>query len=200
MKTPAFAVMIIFLLAADLSGAAEAPHALGGFVLGESIEGYGPRLIDDTAVRLRNIGCVMEVDVVPPEGFESGSINYGLCAAKNRILRIKLKYRDRTPEFYKTLLSRYKQRFGDPDEWKGDPFHVVIAWKWYFNDRNNNKISLTLQHNTQDQEEKIGNSVKLTLSDQMAAENSFYRESRGQGEPRSGKEEKTSDWNLLIPR
>lgn len=200
MKIHAVAGMALILFLASTAGAADAPHALGGFVLGESIEGVANRLDMDTVLRVRDTGCLMEVDVIPPEGFVSGSITYGVCVARNRIVRIKLKYEDDSAAFYERLLSRYKQRFGEPNEWKGDPFHVVVVWKWYFKDRDNNKISLILQHNSQDEDEKIGNSVKMTLSNQMAAEIQHYRESRSKGKTAGRQGRKAPDWDQLLPQ
>ena len=200
MKIHAVAGMALILFLASPAGAADAPHTLGGFVLGETIDRYTDRLKMDTVVKVRDTGCLMEVDVIPPEGFVNGSITYGVCVARNRIVRIKFKYEDDSAAFYERLLSRYKQRFGEPDEWKGDPFHVVVAWKWFFKDRDNNKISLILQHNSQDEDEKIGNSVKMTLSNQMAAEIQHYRESRSTGKPAGRQERKAPDWDQLLPR
>ncbi len=182
------------------AGAVDAPHTLGGFVLGDSLDGYADRLDRSTAVKVFHTGCLMEVDVAPPEGFESGSINYGNCAFPNRIVRVKLKYADGSEKFYNALLARYRDRFGPPNEWKGDPFHVVVAWKWYFQDRDGNKISLILQHNRQDEDEKIGNSVKLTLSTQMAAEIRAHRERMSKGRSRAGKGRKSLDWDQLLPK
>ena len=45
------------------------------------------------------------------------------------------------------LLERYKVNLGKPDEWRGDPFNILIAWKWSFTDKDGNNISLILQHN-----------------------------------------------------
>ncbi|AQV02359.1 hypothetical protein B2D07_17360 [Desulfococcus multivorans] len=194
------AVLLFSMLSSGGARAADAPRSLGGFVLGEPISRYGDRLEMDTVIRVRDVGCLMEVDVIPPAGFENGTINYGVCAARDRIVRIKLKYADESRGFYEELLSRYKARFGPPDEWKGDPFHVVIAWKWYFKDRNNDRISLILQHNTQDEDEKIGNSVKLTHSTAMAAEIRHYRERRTREKPPVEKERSVPDWDRLLPR
>lgn len=200
MKIQVIAGIVMIHLFALAAGAAELPRVLGGFVLGESIETAADRLRMDTAAKVRETGCLMEVDVIPGEGFESGSINYGACVAQNRIVRIKLKYADGSEKFFKMLLNRYKQRFGEPNEWKGDPFHVVIAWKWTFKDRDGSRVSLILQHNHQDDEEKIGNSVKLTLSDEMAAEIRHGRKGRSKTKPEAPAIRKTPDWDQLLPR
>ncbi|WP_373500234.1 hypothetical protein [Desulfococcus sp.] len=200
MKIQVIAGIVMIHLLAPWAGAVEAPRALGGFVLGAPIDAVADRLQMDTAAPVRQTGCLMEVNIVPGEGFDSGSINYGACAARNRIVRIKLKYEDGSQKFFRMLFERYKQRFGEPTEWKGDPFHVVIAWKWSFKDPDGRRVSLILQHNSQDEEEKIGNSVKMTLSDEMAAEIRHGRESRAKAEPKAPPDRKAPDWERLLPR
>ena len=104
-----------------------------------------------------------EVEIQHTPGYKSGLIVYGDCASPGRIVRIKLKYSDPREKFYKTLLEKYKKRFGKPDTWHGDPFHVVVAWKWTFTDEKGNRIGMILQHNTEDSSEKLGNVVKLYM-------------------------------------
>ena len=61
-----------------------------------------------------------------------------------------------------------------PMDWRGDPFHVVLAWKWGFTDNDGNHISLILQHNTLDQEQKMGNSIKMTVTNWIDDEEACY--------------------------
>ena len=89
-------------------------------------------------------------------------IAYGTCSKPGHIVRIKLKYADASKKFYEDLLKQFKKSFGEPDEYRGDAFKIVIAWKWSFVDEENHKISLILQHNAMDEDEKIGNAVKIT--------------------------------------
>jgi hypothetical protein len=88
-------------------------------------------------------------------------------------VRIKLKYANPDKKFFNELLKRFKKRFGEPDEWRGDPFHVIVAWKWSFRDKDNNSISMILQH-SMDEEQKFGNSVKLTNTTFIEKERSCY--------------------------
>jgi hypothetical protein len=118
-----------------------------------------------------------------------------------------MKYMDASRKFYDTLLDRFEDRFGKPDKWKGDPFHVVIAWKWFFTDAEGRQVSLILQHNTKDLDEKIGNSVKLTASDLMAEEKDCFRrqqekekEKHSQPPRKQKRSGKSRDWDLLIPK
>ena len=194
--------VILWLLPA--LGRAEPPREIGGFALGADIAGYRERVVVESALPLRYLECLQEVKTQPIAGFKSGLITYGSCAEKDRILRIKLKYADASKAFYDKLLARFKQRFGNPGEWRGDPFQVVIAWKWSFADNPNDRISLILQHNTLNSEEKLGNSVKLSLTSALERERlCFERQSRASSPNRdssAGKGSGSPDWDRLIPR
>ena len=120
---------------------------------------------------------------------------------KGRILRIRLKYRDASKKFYDALLNRFKERFGEPSEWRGDPFHIVINWKWSFTDKDGSRISLQLQHNTKDVEEKIGNTVKMSLPNAIQAEYvCFEKKADTSKQGKKSSSEAPPDWDLLIPR
>jgi hypothetical protein len=111
-----------------------------------------------------------EVEIKSVKGFVSGSIAFGLCDQPNKIVRIKLKYDDPSRVFFDHLLERFETALGDPDEYKGDPFQTMIVWKWSFDDDIHGKISLILQHNTKNPDEKYGNAVKLTKTGQIEME------------------------------
>lgn len=185
---------------------AQAPHQMGDFALGKNIAEYKERVKMETAIPIRHLECLVEVETQQMEGFRSGLISYGTCASPGRIVRIKLKYADSTRKFYDRLLALFKKRFGEPVEWRGDPFHVVIAWKWSFVDKENNRISLFLQHNTKDEEEKMGNSVKLNMLNFIEDERRCLEEKNldFSGKSKKGAQAKKRggpmDWNLFIPR
>jgi hypothetical protein len=153
---------ILLFAFAPILALAGAPHQLGGFVLNQDIKAFEDRVIMDTALPVRYAENIEEVEIKPTEGFKSGLIAYGTCSKPGHIVRIKLKYADSSKQFYNDLLKQYKKRFGEPDEYQGDAFRVVIAWKWSFTDEQNHKISLILQHNAMDEDAKIGNAVKMT--------------------------------------
>lgn len=169
-------LIAILFLSGPLLARTGVPHGVGGFVLGKNIEDYRDRVRMDTSLPIRYMEYIREVQIRPLRGFKSGIIAYGTCVQPGRIVRIKLKYADSSKDFYKKLLKIFKERFGEPSEWRGDAFHVVIAWKWSFVDEEKNRISLTLQHNTKDEEEKIGNSVKITMTNLLEDELRCYRE------------------------
>ena len=174
---------------------AEAPHQVGPFVLNKDIADYQNYVIMETALPIRHMENIEEVETKPIEGFKSGIIAYGTCAAPGHIVRIKLKYTDSSKKFYDELLKRIKQRFGDPSEYRGDPFHIVIGWKWSFVDKENNQISLTVQHNTMDEEEKKGNSIKLTMSNLISRDRLCYKE-KALDQREKLRQRK---WDLMVP-
>jgi hypothetical protein len=116
------------------------------------------------------------VEIKPIKGIKSGLIAYASCAAPGHIVRIKLKYKDSSKKFFENLLKQVKKKYGEPDDYRGDPFHILIAWKWSFIDKDGNRISLTLQHNSQDAEEKMGNAVKLAMSNLLEEDQRCYKQ------------------------
>ena len=200
-----FGLALLLLCAPGLTRA-EAPHEVGGFALDRNIEDYKDRVIMDTALPVRYAENMEEVEIKFTEGFKSGLIAYGTCARAGHIIRIKLKYADSSKDFYEELLKRFKKRFGDPDEYRGDPFHIVEAWKWSFVDKQEHRISLTLQHNEQDEEGKKGNAVKLTDITLIEEDALSYkhkqldqREKLRQRKWKAVKPE-LSGWDLFVPR
>jgi len=145
-----------------ISLAGEAPHQIGVFALNQNISELKYYVIMETALPIRHMENIEEVEIKSMKGIKSGLIAYATCTAPGNIVRIKLKYKDSSKKFYKELLKRIKKKFGKPDEYRGDPFHIVLSWKWSFIDKKNKRITMTLQHNSMDTEEKMGNSIKLT--------------------------------------
>ena len=199
-----FSLGLMLFLFPDLCPA-QAPSQIGGFVLGGNISEYKDRVKMETAMPIRYAGYLNEVETNPIDGFKSGLISYGNCAVPGRILRVKLKYADSTKKFYEALLKRYKARFGEPQEWRGDPFHILIAWKWSFADSKNNQISMIFQHNTKDDEEKLGNAVKITLTNLLEQERTCfekkYPDYRSAKPPQQAEKKPGSvRWGRLLPK
>jgi hypothetical protein len=185
---------------------AEAPHQVGGFALGQNIEKYKDRVIMNTALPVRYSENMEELEIKFTQGFKSGLITYGTCTKPGQIIKIKLKYADSSKEFHKNLLKRFKKQFGEPDEYRGDPFGIVKAWKWSFVDEQNQRISLNLQHNSRDAEEKKGNAVKISNITLIEEDRLCYkrkqlnhRERLRQREWKAVNPELTG-WDLFVPR
>lgn len=201
-KTIFYSALLLGCLTGAVWGAG-APMSICSYRLGADINDYQGRIDWDTVLPIRYQPYLKEVQIIPDREFKSGLLTFGDCAVKGRIMRIKLKYIDETEAFYKNLLKRFQKRFGKPDEWRGDAFGVVLAWKWSFVDADGRHISLTLQHNHLDQDQKMGNSVKLSIREFFEEEHDCHVRHHQQ----SAAEEKNAlrldgdlEWDRLIPR
>ena len=197
------ALLLSFAHGITLAGA---PHEVGGFVLDRNIETYKDRVIMDTALPVRYSENMEEVEIKFTDGFKSGLLAYGTCARPGHIVRIKLKYADSSKDFYKDLLKRFKKRFGEPAEYRGDPFHIFVAWKWSFVDKQNHRISLTLQHNSMDAEGKKGNAEKITNRTLIEEDMLCYKNKQLDQRERLRQRKweavnpELSGWDLFLPR
>jgi len=186
--------------------ASEAPHQVSVFALNRDIADFNDYVIMETALPIRHMENIEEVEIKPIKGLKSGMIAYATCAAPGHIVRIKLKYADSSKKFFENLLKRVKKKYGEPDEYRGDLFHILIAWKWSFVDKDSNRISLTLQHNLQDADEKRGNSVKLTMTTLIEEDRHCYRlKALDHREKLRRRDWKVMDpgltgWDLYVPR
>ncbi|MDY0220465.1 MAG: hypothetical protein RBR67_04965 [Desulfobacterium sp.] len=195
-----FSVLFIFVVIAQpVYSGTPFPIHVGGFALGDDISDHTDKVEMKSCRSLRYMDFIQEGEVNNLPGFKSGLIAFGTCHRPNKILRIKLKYADGSRGFFNQLKQRFEQSFGRPDEYVGDSFKVVIGWKWSFQDESGERISLVLQHNTMNPEEKVGNAVKLTLTSQMERERDCF-EAR---QPRDDSPAKTVKnqalWRVFIP-
>ena len=171
------------------------PITIAGISLGSDISAY-PDIVDSNFMK--------EMVVTNWHGFRKGVIGYGFCLNKNTILKIDMKYEDQSKEFYNTLLKKIKAQYGAPDTWSGDSFGLTYIWKWNFTDKDNNRLTLKLQHNSKDSDETIGNMLKLSYPDKIAEERRCFNQMCEQNMMKfdsSFQEElKKSDWSHLIPQ
>ncbi len=196
----------VLLVGSGICLAADAPHQVAVFKLNSNIAEVKDYVILETALPIRYLENIEEVEIKPIAGFKSGLIAYASCTAPDHIVRIKLKYKDSSKKFFEKLLKQIEQKYGKPNEYRGDPFHIVISWKWSFIDTDNNRISLTIQHNSRDTEEKMGNAIKLTMTSLIEEDRRCYeikaldqREKLRQGKYKIMTPE-LSGWDLYVPR
>jgi hypothetical protein len=198
--------IMALLWVAGICLASEAPHQVGVFVLNRDIAEFKDYVIMETALPIRYMENIEEVEIKPTKGIKSGLIAYASCTAPGHIVRIKLKYQDSGKKFFENLLKQFKKKYGEPDDYRGDPFHILIAWKWSFTDKDDNRISLTLQHNSQDAEEKMGNAVKLTMTNLIEEDQRCYKlKALDHREKLRQRDWKVTDpglsgWDLYVPR
>ncbi len=184
-----FCLLVLFQSSA-LADEYSAPSSAGGFTLNTKIKDYG----------VSNHKNYLREDIFTDlEGFRKGFITYGTCNKPGEILRIKLKYQDRSYKFYKQLLEKYRQSFGENPTFTGDTFGNVKRWKWAFTNDQGQRVTLVLQHNLNDSDESIGNMLKLRLPDLMNAERTCFNETYSQNSDSIAPEPET-DWAKLIPQ
>jgi len=186
--------------------AGDAPHQVAVFKLNSNISEVKDYVIMETALPIRYMENIEEVEIKPIEGLKSGMIAYATCAAPGHIVRIKLKYKDASKKFYEKLLKLVEKKYGEPTEYRGDPFHILISWKWSLVDKDGNRISMTLQHNSMDTEEKVGNAIKLTMTSLVEEDQRCYKV-KGLDQRQKLRKQKgmvrapeLSGWDLYVPR
>ncbi len=171
------------------------PHAIGGIALGSNVDSY-PEIVQSNFLK--------EVVVTDWHGFRKGVISYGTCRYNGTILKIDMKYDDRSKEFFNTILEKFRENFGEPDSWNGDSFGVMLAWKWNFIDSEQHQVSLTLQHNGKNSNETLGNVVKLAYPEKIEEERLCFADVCEQHKEKTDEnrllELKKTDWSYLIPR
>ncbi|HID69735.1 MAG TPA: hypothetical protein EYP35_04560 [Desulfobacterales bacterium] len=184
-----------FFLLPGIVFAKDIPKEVGGFVLGSNVTDYPD---------IEYSNFLKEVVIYDWHGFHKGIISYAICDSPGEIVKIKLKYADSSKAYFKTLLKKFKKKYGKPDEWKGDSFGILHIWKWKFVDENNNRVHLILQHNTKNPNENTGNMVKLFLPDNIIREQKCFTtqctQSISDEEKKKRQERKKSDWKYLIPK
>jgi hypothetical protein len=203
MKKYLLSGLSMLILCAANSALADPPHELAGFVLGGRMDDFKNIVEMDTVLPIRYLESLKEVEAKEIKGFKTGLVTYATCIEPPRIVRLKFKYADNSQKFFDELLKRYKANLGKPDEWRGDPFHIVIAWKWRFTDKDGNHISVILQHNTLDEEEKQGNAVKMSMWNLLLEENRCFEQKHPEisGPPNFTFNDPDSiNWKPLIPR
>lgn len=170
------------------------PISIAGISLGSDVKSY-PDIVDSNFMK--------EVVVTDWHGFRKGVIGYGICLYKDIILKIDMKYEDKSKKFYNQLLKKIKAQYGDPDTWSGDSFGLKYIWKWHFTDKENNRVTLKLQFNAKDSNETIGNMIKLSYPDKIAEERRCFMDmcdaNREQFDVSRLENLKQSTWSHLIP-
>ncbi len=191
-------LIILFAISSTpplLASTDKVPHEIAGIRLGTNIDDY-PEIVGTNYLK--------EVVVTDWHGFRKGVISYGTCKNVDQVLKIDMKYKDKSEAFFKKLMKKYRKDFGEPDIWTGDSFGVMRVWKWQFIDEEQNRISLTLQYNGKNSHETIGNMVKLSYPDKIEAERLCFidvcAESKENIDAKRREELNKSDWSHLVPR
>jgi len=186
-----FTISVFPLLAA----AEKVPHEIAGIVLGSNVNDY-PEIIQTNFLK--------EVVVTDWHGFRKGVLSYGTCKYLDQILKIDMKYENKSKDFFEKLMKKFRKTFGEPHAWTGDSFGVMHVWKWQFIDEEQNRVSLKLQYNGKNSDETIGNIVKLSYPGKINEERRCFmevcEETKDKIDDKRREELNQSDWSHLVPQ
>jgi hypothetical protein len=174
MKTVVLAFLLNVVAALPVA-AYSAPLEIAGLRLGTDIAAYADKTEKGKA----------ETDITRPylktealknlPGFRSGYVTYGDCASPGRVVRVKMNYEDDSKEFFDKILAELTKRYGQPKEWRGNPFGSLCVWKWSLRDPELGCISLILQYYLGDDDSFTkGNSIRLAATDLLRQDNACY--------------------------
>ena len=167
----AAAMVFTLLLAGRAALAAEAPDSLAGIRLGATVEEQAAKLVPVEANKTLHRPALGIMPVAALKGFRSGYVDYGMCAAKGRVVRIKMNYADDSLEFFNRILEALKKRYGEPKEWRGNAFGTLRTWKWSLKSKELGAVSLILMHYAGDDGAFTdGNSIRIAATDLVHAE------------------------------
>lgn len=162
-KMNALALFFLLLFAPAALAAEEVPKTLAGMTLGESVHNYMQLCNMRMASTIPDLPFLSEVHLDPfaIPGIRGGSMTYANSTPGKELVRIKLKFHDKSQDLFEELLAEYKEKFGDPDSYRGDTFRNVIAWQWDFAKRGE-RVSLLLMW-SRDPQLRPGVSIKMTF-------------------------------------
>ncbi len=143
---------------------AKAPKSLAGFVLGQNVKQYSQLCDMGRAIPAPDEVFLQEVPLLDGAvpGVRIGYLYLGSCAKPGQLVRVKLKFRDTSKGFFNQMLELYRNSWGKPDSYRGDPFQNHVSWKWSFTQEGGGRISLILSY-SRDTQESFGNIVKMSL-------------------------------------
>lgn len=171
-----------------LASAQTAPKTIGGITIGEPL---------DSCDRPTYSHYLKEKNIDMDNGFRKATISYGTCAHKDEILKVKMKYADKSELFFKDIYRELIDKYGKPDQWKGDSFGVLTIWKWHFTDSENNMVSLSIEYNKKDPELSMGTVIKLSYPVKIEEERKCDSDTREK--PKTSAKSDTVDWDDLLP-
>lgn len=195
-------LFILFSNTGSLS-AGQFPTRLGGFIIGNDISEFAGQIEKETFQKETFNPYIKKGEIVPPPGFKSGLIAYGLCDKPGKIVKIQLRYADDSREFFYVLLEKFRTQLGSHGEYKGAQMMTMVAWQWSFTNEKNERLTLFLQHYVIPEDGKKGTYVKLALTSQIENERACYIKEQITGKtPASTQKTSQPDeaqWRSFIP-
>ena len=194
-------LIILCILLTPLSARAELPLTIAGITLGQDIEQFRDFCMSETEMGLRDQPFLNELSIDPSkfDGMRGGSIDYGNCQDFGRIVRLKLKFQEQYGrDLFNKLLKLYKKELGEPDAWKGNVFHTIVAWEWTI--REGDEFVEILLMYSEDPEVRPGVSIKATYRSQWHRERLCYTKMRHRINQKALQSQKSLDLGQFLPQ
>ena len=159
------------LVFAPGASAADGPMELAGIRLGASVDTLAGKLVSPVVDQSPQRPSIGVMALAPLPGYRSGYVDVGLCAKPGRVVRIKMNYADDSLAFFNKLMTALKQRYGEPREWRGNPFGTLRTWKWGLRAADGEPVSLILMHyEGEDGAFTDGNSIRIAATSMVREE------------------------------
>lgn len=174
----------VFFASFASGGTNTIPKGIAHFRLGDPLDGYLSRI--NTAFPFHDIDYpyLNYYEIYPFEGFSGGFVATGNCTGSRKVIRIKLKYSDSSEGFFNRIKSELEKRYGKPQAYLGDPFHLFISWKWRFEDQEGNVVTMILEHYSGKGEDYAsGTAIKLNYTSEIGKEELCFKNRRSRVAP-----------------
>jgi len=187
MKKISMIVLVLLALMVSTAFAGPFPTTIAGLTLGEHMGNHQKYCETGEATPIPDMPFLKEVHFIPGAipGVRGGSLTYANCDDVDMLMRVKLKFHDRSQHFFDKLYKKYEKAYGKPDSYEGDTFRNIIAWKWVFT-RGDERMSILLMWSKK-AEMRPGVSIKMTYDSVMENEYRCYMKQRDDEERRMGK-------------
>lgn len=193
-------LMFLLLCTTSAMAAKGFPKTLAGITLGTDVAQYTPLCNMHLSAAMPDAPFLTEshlrADSIP--GIRGGSLTYANCDRAGDLVRIKLKFHDRSQKLFNKLVDEYTDAYGKANSYKGDAFRNVIAWEWKFT-QGDERITLLLMW-SRDKEMRPGVSIKMTLSSLFESEYHCFKQKVDKIEKKKGGPSKIKNLNDFVPR
>lgn len=202
MKKTLVLTVLVFLFSVSMAFAGKGfPLTVSGYTLGADAEKYKVCCDIESASPLPDAPFLTEVHLKPDTvpGIRGGSLIYANCDEVGKLVRVKLKFHDRSQQLFKRLLKKYEAAFGKADSYEGDTFRNIIAWQWDFT-KGDQRVTLLLMW-SRVKDMRPGVSIKMTLSSLLDSEYTCHK-ARVAAAGAQGEKEQSQVQNLndFVPR
>jgi len=182
---PVLFAFALFLSAAAIAHAADAPTQLAGITLGANAEDLRDRLDITRMAPLWDRPWLIRANLKPTKGFAAGYVILGGCATANRVERVRMQYKDGSKAMFDKVAKALTSRYGVPVPILGPKAGKYKGLRWVFGPNKNKGQDLLLEHFDEAAEDNpSGNVLRISDNRAMIQERTCYENMvKGNPEP-----------------